>query len=260
MSWWGKIIGGTFGFAMGGPIGAILGASLGNYFDNGMNKAAGGAYQGGHSTERTQMAFFTSLFSMMGYIAKADGRVSQDEIALTKQVMGQMRLDPRQRKLAMDLFAQGKAPEFPYQEVLEQFKRECHRSRNLVQMFLEILIATALADGKIEPKERQVLESIASTLGFNKFMFNALIQRMSGEFRFNGEHSSADKLDAAYKVLGIAKDAEMSEVKKAYRRLMSQHHPDKLVSKGLPEEMMEMATQKTQEIKAAYETISEARG
>lgn len=258
MSWWGKVVGGTFGFMLGGPIGALLGASLGNYFDRGMGNVAGLGGPGSQSAERTQMAFFTSLFSMMGYIAKADGQVSQDEIALTKQVMGQMKLDPRQRKLAMDLFAQGKQPDFPFQEVLAQFKRECHRSRNLIQMFLEILIATALADGNLAAKERQILSNIATNLGFNKLMFDALLARMNAHSRFDTEQSSASKLDAAYKVLGITKDTPMIEVKKAYRRLMSQHHPDKLVSKGLPEEMMEMATKKTQEIKSAYETIQEA--
>ncbi|MDX1492353.1 MAG: co-chaperone DjlA [Pseudohongiellaceae bacterium] len=256
MSWWASVVGGTFGFAMGGPIGALLGAAVGNYFSQGMKRAAG---MGGISAQRTQMAFFTALFSMMGHIAKSDGRVSKDEIALTEQVMGQMKLNAQQRKLAKELFAKGKAEDFPYQEVLDQFRRECHRSRNLIQMFLEILMATALADGSLSAKERQHLESIASSLGFNQMMFNALLSRMSAQFRFQGDVSPKDRLEDAYKVLGVSKDTPMADVKKAYRRLMSQHHPDKLVAKGLPEEMMEVATKKTQEIKSAYEVIKEAR-
>src|SRR5690606_11295313 len=104
MSWWGKILGGTFGFAMGGPLGAVLGAALGNYFDKGMQGVATDNLLGNQGTERVQTAFFAAVFTFMGYIAKADGRISKDEIALTEQVMNQMRLDAAQRKLAISLF------------------------------------------------------------------------------------------------------------------------------------------------------------
>ena len=267
MSWWGKVIGGTFGFVMGGPLGAVLGAALGNYFDGGMERISAddallgrGSGAGGgdpQATERVQTAFFTALFSLMGYIAKADGTVSKNEISLAQQVMGQMQLQPPQKKLAISLFEQGKQPAFPYEQVLEQFKRECHRRQNLIQMFLEILTATALSDGEIDPAERRVLESIATSLGYGRGDYNRLVMRMSAQYRFNNDETPAQKLSDAYKVLGVSASADAAEVKKAYRRLMSQHHPDKLVSKGLPEEMMEMATKKTQEIKTAYESVME---
>ncbi|MES3006329.1 MAG: co-chaperone DjlA [Pseudomonadota bacterium] len=266
MSWWGKVIGGTFGFVMGGPLGAVLGAALGNYFDGGMDRitaddallGAGGADP--RTNERVQTAFFTAVFSLMGYIAKADGKVSRDEISLAQQVMGQMQLQAEQKKLAIGLFEQGKQSEFPYVQVLEQFKRECQRRRNLIQMFLEILTATALADGEMDPAERRVLESIAASLGYAKADYDRLIMRMSAQYRFTTDETPEQKLNDAYKVLGLTPSADVAEVKKAYRKLMSQHHPDKLVSKGLPEEMMAMATKKTQEIKTAYETITAQRG
>tara|TARA_R110002167_G_scaffold3623_4_gene17680 strand:+ start:51833 stop:52618 length:786 start_codon:yes stop_codon:yes gene_type:complete len=260
MSWWGKVIGGTFGFVMGGPIGAVLGAALGNYFDAGLDGVSIDRIGGPQTNERVQTAFFTAVFSLMGYIAKADGRVSQDEISLAQQVMGQMQLQPAQRKLAIKLFEQGKQDNFPYQEVLAQFKRECQRRRNLIQMFLEILIATALADGKMEASERRLLESMAASLGYPKQAFDQLVLRMSAQFRFQGQEAPADRLRDAYKVLGLESSASTADVKRAYRKLMSQHHPDKLVSKGLPEEMMAMAKKKTQEIKMAYDTIVEQRG
>jgi len=264
MSWWGKVIGGTFGFVMGGPLGAVLGAALGNYFDNGMNRiTANDALLGAadpQANERVQTAFFTAVFSLMGYIAKADGKVSRDEISLAEQVMGQMQLKAAQKKLAVSLFEQGKQPDFPYTQVLEQFRLECHRRRNLIQMFLEILTATALADGQMDPAERRVLQSIATSLGYAKTDYDRLVMRMSAQYRFNTDETPAQKLNDAYKVLGLSANVETAEVKKAYRKLMSQHHPDKLVSKGLPEEMMEMATKKTQEIKTAYETIMTSRG
>lgn len=259
MSWWGKVIGGTFGFVMGGPLGAVLGAALGNYFDNGLDGIGAEPLGGPRSNERTQTAFFTAVFSLMGYIAKADGKVSRDEISLAEQVMGQMQLQTAQRKIAIKLFDQGKKDDFPYQAVLAQFKRECGRSRNLIQMFLEILTATALADGTMAQSERRILESMALSLGWSKNDFDQLVMRLSAQFRFDGDVAPADRLKDAYKVLAIESTADDATVKKAYRKLMSQHHPDKLVSKGLPEEMMEMAKKKTQEIKSAYDTIMASR-
>lgn len=261
MSWWGKVIGGTFGFVMGGPLGAVLGAAVGNYFDNGLDGVGSVPLGGPRSNERTQTAFFTAVFSLMGYVAKADGNVTRDEISLAEQVMGQMQLQSAQRKIAINLFDQGKKDDFPFQAVMTQFKRECGRSRNLIQMFLEILTATALADGKMEANERRILESIALSLGWSKPVFDQLVMRLSAQFRFQGDTAApADRLKDAYKVLGVSSNADVAEIKRAYRKLMSQHHPDKLVSKGLPEEMMEMAKKKTQEIKAAYDTISDSRG
>jgi DnaJ like chaperone protein len=260
MNWWGKVLGGTFGFMMGGPLGAVLGAALGNYFDKGMAGVDADPTLGSHSTERVQTAFFTAVFSLMGHVAKADGRVSPDEISLARQVMDQMRLQPEQRKLAIGLFEQGKQPGFPSAQVLEQFRRECLRRRNLIQMFLEILTATALADGAMAPAERRVLDGIALGLGLTQAEYDQLVLRMNAQFRFTADVKPQDRLEDAYKVLGLASTADIAEVKKAYRKLMAQHHPDKLVSKGLPEEMMEIAKRKTQEIKSAYDTIMAARG
>jgi DnaJ like chaperone protein len=260
MNWWGKVLGGTFGFVMGGPLGAVLGAALGNYFDKGMAGVDADPALGAQGTERVQTAFFTAVFSMMGHVAKADGRVSPDEISLAQQVMDQMRLQPEQRKLAIGLFEQGKQQQFPYAQVLEQFRRECLRRRNLIQMFLEILTATALADGAMDPAERRVLDGIAVSLGVSQAEYDRLVMRMNAQFRFSTDARPQDKLQDAYKVLGLESSAETAEVKKAYRKLMSQHHPDKLVSKGLPEEMMEIAKRKTQEIKTAYDTIMAQRG
>jgi len=247
MNWWGKVLGGTFGFVMGGPLGAVLGAALGNYFDKGMSAVDADPSLGAQGNERVQTAFFTAVFSMMGHVAKADGRVSPDEISLAQQVMDQMRLQPEQRKLAIGLFEQGKQPQFPYAQVLEQFRRE-------------ILTATALADGAMDPAERRVLDAIAVSLGVSQAEYDRLVMRMNAQFRFSTDARPQDKLQDAYKVLGLESSAETVEVKKAYRKLMSQHHPDKLVSKGLPEEMMEIAKRKTQEIKTAYDTIMAQRG
>jgi DnaJ like chaperone protein len=270
MSWWGKVIGGTFGFMLGGPLGAALGAALGHNFDKGLQgmqdapplgRTSNRGWEQTERVEATQSAFFTATFTMMGHLAKADGLVSREEIAVAEAVMQQMRLQPAQKTLAMSLFAKGKEASFPVDEALQQLRVACHRSRHLLQMFLEILIAIALADGDLDAAERHALEHSARTLGFSDFEYQQILRRLqaSQHMHRGGNQSTSSKLTDAYKLLGVNKDASDQELKAAYRRLMNQHHPDKLVAKGLPQEMMDIASRKTMEIKEAYELIRKQR-
>ena len=259
MAWWGKIAGGTFGFMMGGPLGALLGVALGDYLVGGRrNKNLDDSLDFG-TRERVQSAFFTATFSIMGYIAKADGQVSKEEISMAEQVIRQMNLNSQQRSIAINLFNEGKKHDFPIQDVLFQFKRECLRRKNLIQVFLEILISTALADNQLAENEKQILEKISCELGFNQSQFYNLLSRLEGFVHFDCSTSSAEKLEAAYELLGVDNGTTKQDLKKAYRKQMSQHHPDKLTAKGLPEEMINIATQKTQDIKAAYELIKRSQ-
>ncbi|MDH3688779.1 MAG: co-chaperone DjlA [Gammaproteobacteria bacterium] len=259
MAWWGKLIGGAFGFMFGGPLGALLGSALGHQFDRGMGKLEGGPGVRIEDQERVQTAFFTAAFSVMGHIAKADGQVSRDEIDMAEHVMTQMQLTPEQRKTAIRLFNEGKSPDFPLRDVMVQFRKECHRRSTLLRMFLEIQIQAGFADGRLDPKERQVLNEIASYLGFPQAVFEQLLQLIEGMRREGTGRPTKRSAEDAYKVLGVSKDATDAEVKRAYRRLMNQHHPDKLVAKGLPEEMIKLATEKTQKIREAYERVRELR-
>ncbi len=261
MGWWGKLVGGALGFAIGGPLGALLGAAMGHNIDVGLRGGRATLHAG--NQERVQTVFFTATFSVMGYLAKADGRVTQDEIAMAKQVMTQMQLSEAQRMAAINLFQEGKAADFPFDEVIDQFRQECGRRVSLVRMFLEIQIATALADGNIDFTEERVLFRLADRLGFPRPFFERLIASVRAQQNFADEQTGKGRhasLQDAYAMLGEDAGATDAEIKKAYRRQMNQHHPDKLVSKGLPEEMIRIATEKTQEIKAAYERIKESRG
>lgn len=223
---------------LGGPLGALLGTALGHSFDRGLAHLSIEGL-GPADTERIQTAFFTTTFSVMGHLAKVDGRVSEVEIAAARSIMARMQLNEDQRQAAMLLFQEGKQPDFPLDQVLEQFRHECHRRLNLIQMFLEIMVATALADGSMNAKERELLLEVCDFLGYPRTGFEHLVALATG-FRSHSyrahphtrppQHSLADD----YAVLGVSETAGDAEIKKAYRRLMAQHHPDKLVAKGLP--------------------------
>jgi DnaJ like chaperone protein len=266
LSWWGKLIGGAFGFMLGGPLGAILGVALGHNFDKGLkslpDQGFGAEDFAPGDRERVQTAFFTATFSVLGAVSKADGRVSPQEIRLAEEVMAQMDLNRDMRETAIRLFNEGKSPGFPLEEVVSQFRSECHGRTTLIQMFLEIQLQGAYADGKLDPKEDALLLRICQLLGISEFEFRRLERMIRAEAGFGGGQAgkaTGPSLEDAYAVLGVDPDSSDVDLKKAYRRMLSQHHPDKLVSKGLPEEMMKVAAQKTHEIKQAYERIKQER-
>ncbi len=264
MSWWGKIVGGTLGFMVGGPIGALFGVYAGHNFDNGLQQDFGHTTNFSRgSQERVQATFFTATFSVMGSIAKADGRISKKEIDFANNIMNEMQLTPEMKTAARELFNKGKQSNFKLHDILVQFKRETHGRRTLLQMFLEIQIRAANADGLIHQGEKKILQTVSQILGFNDYELASLISRYNAEQRFDSQqsqpYSSSNQLTHAYGILGLKQNCTEQELKRAYRRLMSQHHPDKLIAKGLPEEMMVLATEKTQEIKSAYDLIRKER-
>ncbi|MCW8962932.1 MAG: co-chaperone DjlA [Gammaproteobacteria bacterium] len=266
MSWWGKVVGGAFGFLLGGPLGGLLGMALGHQFDHGFEGIISDGYTTQADMERIQAAFFTTTFSVMGHLAKADGRVSKDEIEMAERVMLQMQLDEAQRKVAVNLFNEGKRSNFIIDDVLRQFRKEAHRRTNLIQMFLEIQVYAAFADGLLHDKEEELLQHIFRMLGFSRFDYERIVGRVQAEMHLGSRQqrstatSSAISDHDAYAILGVSREASDKDVKKAYRRLMNQHHPDKLVAKGMPEEMIKIATEKTHKIRAAYDQIKERRG
>jgi len=212
MAWWGTLLGGTLGFMFGGPLGALLGAALGRNFDHGLKTTTSpGAYQAGQQ-ERVQAAFFTSTFSVMGHIAKADGKVTPEEISAAESIMRRMQLDEQQRQAAIRLFNAGKQNDFQLRAVLDQFRQECHRRRNLVQMFLEIQISTAMADGHLHPSEKRILFSIGEQLGLDHAAIEHLFSFIESGMAVDSGKSS---LSDAYEVLGVSENASDAEVKKA---------------------------------------------
>jgi DnaJ like chaperone protein len=278
MSWLGKVVGGTFGFLMGGPVGAILGAAFGHQIDqNGLDLRLTVDDFGSEDSETIQLAFFTATFSLMGYIAKSDGRVSEQEIAFARNIMDKMVLPTPLRHKAMDLFAEGKQPLFDVEAVVADFHRHCRNRDILSRTLIEILTAAALVDGSMSPNKEGILLHICQLIGFSKFEFYGLRARLNTEKRFanfgsrdetgyqrryqraNGPLGHEASIGEAYDILGVPFGASESEVKQAYRRLISQHHPDKLAAKGANDRQMKSANDKTQKIQRAYDAIIKSR-
>ncbi len=268
MYWWGKIAGGILGWmllgAFGlGPVGFIAGLIIGHQIDRGLEKGSGGGVR--FDTRQIQDVFFSTTFSVMGHVAKADGRVSEDEIRAARGVMYHLHLAPEQVKEAIRLFTDGKRSDFPLRAMIEKFRLACRSRHDLCRAFIEIQMQAALATGGIHPNARRMLWDICRQLGITRVELAQIEALIRAQFAFHGQQQqqqprhTSDAVTDAYKVLGVTRETTDKEVKTAYRRLMNQHHPDKLVARGLPESMMQTAKEKTREIRAAYDAIKKAR-
>jgi len=248
-----SVIGGAFGFVVGGPLGAILGASIAHQLGNREETKS-------IESSQAQMAFFVATFSVMGHVAKVNGRVYPEAISFAKRTMSEMQLDTELQNTAINLFQQGKQINFPLDHILAQFYQECHQHPNLIQRFLDIQLQTAIVNGTLTSHEDAVLWHLCHQLKISQFNYQRIkIRRLSQQYFYQqtaqiSKTHTSNKADA-YKVLGLTPAANQADVKQAYRRLMSQHHPDKLASKGLSEATMLRAKEKTQQISKAYKTI-----
>lgn len=267
--WFGKFIGGFFGALLAGPVGVLIGIFVGHAFDRGFKVTQTfSSHQTYSNHTQAQEAFFNATFLVMGHIAKADGYISEKEIQASEAIMARLGLHGALKQKAISLFRTGKLPSFNLEKTLDSLFEGCHRNPILLQMFIDIQQQVAHADGTLSRKKQQVLEVISQRLGttfydsslFETLFQNAYTQHNQNHYQHSQAHPPRNKLSEAYKLLGIAETVPDTEVKKAYRRLMSQNHPDKLIAKGLPEEMVKLATEKTQGIRGAYDLICKARG
>src|SRR5215469_11427492 len=261
MKWVGKTVGGLLGWLAAGPLGAALGMLLGHEFDTQGFGAAAGDLTG--IGER----FFRSTFHVMGYVAKADGRVSPQEIAAARAVMAELHLTGDQIQQAIACFTAGKEPDFELTAELTALAQACRGRPDLTRVFLEIQMRAAIVGNDLQGQVRPLMNRVAAALGVSPFELahiEAVLRIQSGDFagaRARSSHGTrtAD-LAQAYKVLDTAPEASDGDIVKAYRRQLSRHHPDKLKARGLPESMMAHAKQRTQQIIEAYDLIRERRG
>jgi len=263
MAIWGKVIGGTFGLGVGGPVGAVVGFLAGHPVDRAARQQR---RRSDPDQVRAEQAFFTTTFRIMGHVAKADGRVSPAEVAAAERVIRRMRLDPEQRRAAIDLFSEGKRRAFPLDETLRTLRMDCQGRPDLLRRFLECQLRMALADGTIQTSQEQILEHIFRSLGLSQRELDWLILVLAGprtafgRYRERVARRPRNELAEAYAVLGVDEEASDAEIKLAYRRLMRRYHPDKHMAAATSPELMEQAKRRVQEIGDAYRRIVHARG
>lgn len=259
--YYGKIIGGVIGLLVLGPLGLILGIFVGHLFDNGLMQTLKLASP--ENIARIKNSFFETTFLLSGYMAKADGHISQQEIDHTEAIISQMSLDAEQRKRAIDFFQQGSAKEFQLEPAVSSFMEICRGQRQLCQTLLFFLISLALADAKIEEAEHDALRRAATLLGFSPAQLEQMLRMAQAQGHFHGSSGYSAQpgttLKDAYDALGVSSDVDDKALKRAYRKLMSENHPDKLIAKGVPEDMIKLATERSQEIQAAYEMAKKSR-
>jgi DnaJ like chaperone protein len=265
MIWQGKALGALIGVLAAGPVGALFGTFIGHLFDVQAEPAAGAdAQPDAHGAAGVQEAFFRATFQAMGHLAKADGRISEGEIRAARAVMDEFGLGEREVRYAIELYTRGKERDFPLDDMLHGLRQRCRNRPDLCRMFVQIQVQAALWGGSLNPSGRNVLARIAAALGVSAYdvvQMEALLRMQQAGRRPNHQQPTrVDRVAQAYEVLGVTVAASDGEVTKAYRRLMNQNHPDKLLAKGLPESMLKMAEDKTRQILAAYELVREARG
>jgi DnaJ like chaperone protein len=263
---WGKILGALFGMALFKWPGLVLGFMIGHWFDRSLRssfESAGGFGALKRDQDDAEGLFMYSTFAVMGHLAKADGVVTTAHIDKATTFMQQLGLDAAQQQEAQRAFREGKAADFPLQQQLAQLKQRYRWRPDLLQMFLEIQISVAYVDAKLSAVESALLQQVAAAFSISATRLQYLLGRFEAEARFANrppqQKPKSSTVQDAYQLLGVQPDCTKAELKKAYKKQMAQHHPDKLMSQGLPKEMMELAKRKTQDIQAAYELLCQHR-
>jgi DnaJ like chaperone protein len=253
-----KLIAVIVGYYFFGFFGALIGLFIGSMIDR--TRAYGSGAINPLNNAIRQAVFLETVFISMGKLAKADGRVSQDEIEHVEQFMQKLGMTAEHRQQAIALFKRGTDPAFDIGPTYTRFMTICGHTKNLKDVLLAYLIVMALADGHFHPAEEALLFDIAGYLGYDQATFKHMMEMVLNQSHFAGEQaSSAAALEDAYKALGVTKDSTDAEIKRAYRKLMSQYHPDKLMGQGVPEDMIAMATEQAKEIQLAHDLIKKSR-
>ncbi len=246
MGWFGKFMFGSMGLLVGGPLGAIAGAALGHHL---VDKQLGRQY--GRPTlidaEQTQAAYFVSMFSILGKLAKIDGVVTRDEIAVVEQFIDNLAIAEEQKQFARQVFSEAKDSNYSIDDFAIQFGQIGRAQPTVLISFLDVLFRVAAADGKFHHSEESALNRIKDIFRIDDQQFD------------NIKALYFKDVDRFYKVLNCTLESSDGEIKSSYKKLVKEFHPDRVVSKGLPEEFTEFATKRFREIQEAYEEIMKTR-
>lgn len=254
MGWFGKMIGAAIGFVWGGPIGAMIGAAIGHQFDRSdtsfsWHTSTTEWNDWENTRNEANIAFFVSVFSMLAKMAKADGKVSQAEINSVEAFMrNQLNLDAQGRSFAINIFRSALNSPEPFESFARQFYYRFQYDPELLDMMVDMLLRVGYADGEMTGMEEELAYTAARIFGISSSSFEFMKSRY------------AKLTSRAYSVLGVDENASEAEIKSRYRKLVHEFHPDKLASKGVPDEFSKYARDRFGEIQNAYEEIRKERG
>ncbi len=248
----GKIVGGTIGFALGGPLGAIAGAVFGHAFDSSSTdlQENQGENQGAHFSriDASQLAFFVSAFSMLAKLTQADGRVSHEELdTIEGFAVRDLRLSPQDKQIALNIFRTALESPASFDDFAIQFYQHFQSQPHLIEMMIDILLRVSVADGELNGSEETLIRNAVRIFGLSDQRYGQLRATYAG------------LSSAGYEVLGCQPDDSDEVVKRRYRKLVQDYHPDKIAGKGLPDEFNQLAHEKFREIQNAYEMIKKER-
>lgn len=261
MSWIGKILGGLIGFFLGGPLGMIAGAVFGHMYDQSRSLSddsdqedyySGNRFYYFRNTgySRSQMVFFVGAFSMLAKLASADGEISDGARQKVNEFMtGDLGLSGQSLQYARSIFDQALSQNVSFENLADQFYSNFRTSPQLLSLMLDIFYRVAMVDGRLSQNEERLIDYAARAFHISDSMHENI--------RRNRNVHGAPK---AYAVLGLSENATEAEIKKAYRKLILEYHPDTVANKGLADEFKEYATKRFREIQEAYETICKERG
>ena len=250
------VIGGVLGLVFGGFAGLLIGAGLGYAATWVLRQGI----LGGLRVVQSQL--IDSTFAVMGALCKADRVVTRDEINAVERIFTMLGLGDAQREQAKAAFNRGKQADFDLDGAVDRFAQLSRGRGPLLRLFLQLQCMAVAADGAVDPAEHRMLVRIARRLGLNEHdvaQLEALLRAGASGPSARSAQSEAERLDDAYVALGVSPAATPAEIKRAYRKLISENHPDKLAARGLPESMRPVAEERSREINTAYDLIKNAR-
>ena len=238
MSLFGGIVGGFVGFTLLGPLGALVGSVVGSRMSQNKNRRRN------PNNFDHQVAFFAALFACFAKISKADGVVSKEEINKIEEfISNKFNLDKEQRNFAINIFQKAKDDNVSFEAYAKQLQSLLKQSPNSLLIFYELLFELAMADGELHPAEEKILKKVPNIFKLPNSLFKELYEKY------------VSNIKDYYQILGVNKNMSFSEIRKVYLKKRKEFHPDMLISKGLPEELIEKAKTKFIEIQEAYEEL-----
>ena len=243
MSIWGKIIGGTAGFALGGPLGAIIGVMAGNVYDRSKKTSF---KLNTIPNEQKQNIFALSVIILSAKIAKSDGKVTKDEIEAFKE---KFKIPKTELEQVSKIFNEAKKSTYGYKKIADQVGTLFADNKILLEELLNNLFYIAEADGNVSVNEIELLKSISHSFNLNDDDFQRIFHTRL-----------KDKNSDPYKVLGVNRDDNDDIIRKKWILLSKEHHPDNLVAKGMPQEFIDQANKELSSINLAYDKIKKYRG